>query len=488
MFTQSFHGVLGRTISLWLVIHTLSLAGWAAYGGGSGTPEDPYLIFTAAQLNAIGEQPGDWGGHFKLMADIDLSGYRQSQFHRIGTPEDGPFTGTFDGNYRTISNFQWSSEWSRYVGLFGLVEGEQASITNVTLVNPSVTTEMGAYVAALAGLVRTATITNCHVRSGTVSGDNCVGGLVGRREGGTTADCTVSATVRGSSRVGGLVGRCYWGLTERCSVTGQVTESPESECWSAGGLIGESQNGSVTNSQARCTVKASRDVGGLIGLNVESPVRSCCADGEVSGVQNVGGLIGQNGSGTISDCYSLCAVTGTISAGGLAGVNAPECDCTWATGGVIERCYAAGLVTGASGAAGLVAVNKESFVNSSFWDTQATGCDHSAGGSAATSRQMQTASTYLSAGWDFTEEKQNGTQDTWRAPAPGSYPRLAWQAAAGDINGDYNVDFRDFATLATQWRRIDSGFWSRGTFMAADGVIDFDDLGTLAHAWLATGK
>ena len=34
-----------------------------------------YLILTAEQMNAIGAEPNDWGKHFKLMADIDLSGF-----------------------------------------------------------------------------------------------------------------------------------------------------------------------------------------------------------------------------------------------------------------------------------------------------------------------------------------------------------------------------------------------------------------------------
>jgi hypothetical protein len=489
MFTQSSVSKLGCALAFWVVIHTLSLTASAAYGGGSGTPDDPYLIFTAEQLNAVGAQPGDWDKHFRLMADIDLSGYRQSEFHRIGTPEHGRFTGTFDGNYRTISNFQWSREWDRYVGLFGIVEGEQAVVKNVTLVNPSVTSDIGAYVGALVGVVRTATISNCHVRGGTVSGENCVGGLVGRREGGTITDCTVTATVCGANRVGGLLGHAYWGLIERCSAAGQVTaDSVESECWAAGGLIGEHQNGTVADCYAHCSVKSQRGAGGLIGQNGTASVYRCWADGVVSGGQDVGGLMGRNDGGTITDCYCLTDTCGGVFVGGLVGQNGPSCDCIVHEDGLIERCYAAGPVSGTSDLGGLVAVNKKGRITDCFWDMQTTGSQSSAGGSGMTTLQMQSLSTYAMAGWDFDAEAQNGTQDIWCALAPGSYPRLAWQTAAGDVNGDGNVDFRDFAILAAQWRRIDSGFWSHGTFMAADGVIDLDDLGALAQAWLSSGR
>ncbi|NIQ74213.1 MAG: hypothetical protein GWN80_01420, partial [Gammaproteobacteria bacterium] len=43
-----------------------------SYGGGSGEPNDPYLIYTAEQLNTIGLVPCHLDKHFLLCADIDL--------------------------------------------------------------------------------------------------------------------------------------------------------------------------------------------------------------------------------------------------------------------------------------------------------------------------------------------------------------------------------------------------------------------------------
>lgn len=57
----------------------------AQYGGGTGGPDDPYLIYTAEQMNAIGADWKDWDKHFKLMADIDLSAYAGTDFKIIGT-------------------------------------------------------------------------------------------------------------------------------------------------------------------------------------------------------------------------------------------------------------------------------------------------------------------------------------------------------------------------------------------------------------------
>ena len=49
----------------------------------------------------------------------------------------------------------------------------------------------------------------------------------------------------------------------------------------------------------------------------------------------------------------------------------------------------------------------------SFWDTQTSGQAASAGGTGKTTAEMQMASTFLEAGWDFVGETANGTEDIW---------------------------------------------------------------------------
>ena len=79
------------------------------YGGGTGEPNDPYLIYTADQMNAIGADSNDWDKHFKLTADIYLGGYTGTSFNIIGPNLTTPFTGVFDGNDHTVSNFIYNS-------------------------------------------------------------------------------------------------------------------------------------------------------------------------------------------------------------------------------------------------------------------------------------------------------------------------------------------------------------------------------------------
>lgn len=477
-----------RQAFLWLVIGVFTLAARAGYGGGGGTAGDPYLIFTAEQFDSIRANPQDWDRQFRLMADIDLARYGPGELSIIGTPESGAFTGVFDGNYRTISNFRCSSEFGSYIGLFGLVDGTDARIENVTLVDPSVTTVMGRYAAALVGLLRAGTVANCHVRAGSVSGENVVGGLVGRNEEGKIIDCTAAITVRGLSRLGGLVGSSYFGAVRRCEAVASVLSDPESGSWNLGGLIGENSNGTVTECRATGIVQGNRYVGGLAGDNLLGRIDRCWADGTVSGEHDVGGLVGQNRGGIVTDSYALAEVTGVYYIGGLAGQNTGSCQCTATTPSLIARCYAAGPIAAVGNAGGLVALNDRSDVVDSFWDIEATGRTGSDGGQGRTTAEMHERATYVQAGWDFLGEKKNGTEAVWSLRGPKRYPQLAWQVTPGDFDADGDVDFRDYAVLAGRWRQIDTAFWSGGTYIAPDAVVDFDDLERLTNAWLSGRK
>jgi hypothetical protein len=73
-----------QVIPLLITIFLYSFPAQAKYGGGTGEPNDPYLIYTAGQMNEIGAEPNDWDKYFKLMADIDLSNYTGTDFNVIG--------------------------------------------------------------------------------------------------------------------------------------------------------------------------------------------------------------------------------------------------------------------------------------------------------------------------------------------------------------------------------------------------------------------
>ena len=62
-----------------------------------------------------------------------------------------------------------------------------------------------------------------------------------------------------------------------------------------------------------------------------------------------------------------------------------------------------------------------------FWDIQTSGQATSAGGTGKTTAEMQTAKTFLDAGWDFVGETANGTEDIWWINEGKDYPRFVWE-------------------------------------------------------------
>ena len=124
------------------------------------------------------------------------------------------------------------------------------------------------------------TIENCSV-SGSVSGTNCVGGVVGSQKAGSIIGCSSSAIVKGTRYVGGVAGE-KWGTMTACYATGNVTleiNSPQD-------LSG----------------------GGVVGLNGGSTVLACYATGNVTSTGSstvnvyIGGFCGYN-STTVTACY-----------------------------------------------------------------------------------------------------------------------------------------------------------------------------------------
>jgi len=259
------------------------------YGGGLGDGNYPYLIYDANQMNAIGANPNDWDKDFRLMADIDLGGYTGTQFNLIGKyvgwndPNNRPFTGVFDGNGHTISNFTYTTVGTYYVGLFEYVY--DGKIEDLRLADSNVNVEMVTYTGSLVGFLENGTISGCYAQGGSVSG----GGLVGYNDNGIIAKCYSSITVEGGIYTGGLVEENYGGEIYNCCSVGTVS----------GGNV----------------------VGGLVGWN-GGIVRDCYSSSDTSGDDEVGGLVGDNDHNSeIIRCYSVGSVSGTSNVGGLVGFN-----------------------------------------------------------------------------------------------------------------------------------------------------------------------
>ena len=267
-----------RKITVVFVINCCCLSAQAKYGGGSGSAEYPYLINNADQMNEIGANQGDWNKHFKLMADIDLSGYTGASFNIIGISWSNAFSGTFDGNGRTISYFTYTSTDKDNIGLFGYVKGATARIENLGLINPDVNATGGKAVGTLVGYLTSGIVTRCWVEGGSVLGDLIVGGLVGWNPSGDISECYSTSSVSGNWKLGGLVG----------SSSGKIINSyaagTVSGIFYMGGLVGSMhEGGSIINCYSTCIVQGEGDsVGGLVGATSFRLVHSSYWDIETS--------------------------------------------------------------------------------------------------------------------------------------------------------------------------------------------------------------
>ena len=457
----------------WLLcVLFLTLPVHAQYGGGGGTAEDPYLIYTAEQMNAIGSDMDDWDSHFKLMADIDLSIYSGTDFNIIGYGLFPAFTGVFDGNGHTISNFTYSSTGETCIGIFGYIYGPNARIINVGMIDPNVNGGTAAGVGSLAGWIDLGTVTNCHVVGGSVIGKQLVGGLIGSsavitdcyavggrviaegsagcligsssgsiigcyatgnvtgsyRVGGLVGSnhggivgCNSNASVEAQDAVGGLVGYNYKGIVTNCFSTTSVTGKN-----STGGLVGENR-GSVINCYCSCTIDAEYQVGGLVGIN-NGIITASYSSASIQGQDEIGGLVGYNTyDGEIVNCYADGEATGQNYVGGLVGNNATRGGHAGGFhSGTILNCYSVIHVSGDQNVGGLVGYYGEDGVSGSFWDIEVSGQTTSDGGVGKTTLEMQDPSTFIDAGWDFAGAP-GGPGDIWTELEGGGYPVLIWQ-------------------------------------------------------------
>ena len=256
--------------------YTVSLAaakdlGYTIESNGS------YTVYNADGLLNVAElvNGGKTDINITLDKNIDLTG---KGWTPIGTSFDNSYKGTFDGGGHTITGLTVTTN-DQFVGLFGYLN-RAGTVKNVVMEGIQITSNhMFGCTGGVVGY-SWGTIENCSV-SGSVSGTNCVGGVVGSQKAGSIIGCCTSATVKGTHYVGGVAGE-KWGTMTACYATGNVTL----EIASQKNLYG----------------------GGVVGLNGGSRVLACYATGNVTstgsstGNVHIGGLFGDSYT-TVTACY-----------------------------------------------------------------------------------------------------------------------------------------------------------------------------------------
>lgn len=376
------------------------------YGGGCGTEEKPFLIYTAQEMDAVGRDPGDWGYHFKVMADIDLSAYVGNAFNTIGDMNT-PFTGVFDGGNHEISFFSQGNNGQEVTGFFRYVDSPDAVIKNVHLIDSTITSEGLNYAGTLVGKMENGLLLNCHVEESTI-----------------IAWDRLALPIIYADYIGGLVGY---------------------------------NNGSIIQCRASCNITGYDAVGGLVGQN-DGYIEESFAEGRtIFGHDSVGGLIGYN-FGTIVSSYSRKNVFAHDYVGGLIGEDPRIEDVNYGTTTVL-KCYSSGHISENSDFRGGMIGGRDPnnpspllIVTDSFWDATVNPLNDNYIGTSLSTSDMKTQSNYTSAGWDF-------SLPIWIVDEFNDYPMLWWYVVpkpdpmtwANDPNvlGPYAIELT--ATNATAW-------------------------------------
>lgn len=286
---------------------------------------DVYLISNGYELAWFRDQvnkatSSTYALNAKLTDNIDLGGYDWTPISTMtSTSASTGYTGTFDGNGKTISGLKpigteitsYSRTEMQGAGLFGYVY-KDGIVKNLTVEGSMTAVKYsGGVVALLAG----GTVENCVNKMNLTLAESCTDGFA----------------------IGGVVGY----MTNYSAKTSYV--------------VGCRNEGSIQIGAA------GRNVGGVVGnAGYGTGVVNCANTGTVSGGEKTGGVIG-NAAIPVTACYNTGVVSGTKNdVGGIAGF----------ANKVITNCYNTQTITGSKGNVGGIIGN----LNSSAYGALVTGC------------------------------------------------------------------------------------------------------------------
>lgn len=242
------------------------------------------------------------------------------------------FTGVYDGNGFTISNFSIPS--STRASLFGYTDN--ATIQNLTISNADVVCSSGGTCAILAADDNGSTFNNVSILNSTLyqnGGQSNMGGIVG---------VGLSSQIS-NINIDDLAITCNQFYSGSCLNVGGVAGSLNE----AGGIKASISSAVATN----LLINAKENVGGIVGFLRESEVSNSSAQGTVNGNSKVGGIAGyMYGDATYSSVATNVSANTTfdpqayldltsivssnsVTAGGVVGLmgNYSSLDCSGST-------------------------------------------------------------------------------------------------------------------------------------------------------------
>ena len=294
------------------------------FEGGTGTPEDPYQIATAEQLDAI---RNNLSASYILLNDIDLSSY--GNWVPIGDSSSSGFTGTLDGNGHSIQNMTITSSGLDYSAFIG--SALNATVKNLSLENVDIEVSDTHCVAGIIG----SAVDNCIIESCSVSGnirvttarvELLIGGIAGNIvRTSSSSDPQISNSVNRAAitvdgpdfttllSCGGIAG--YSNATiSSCDNYGEIHSISDNSIF-AGGIVGDC-SASVISCKNFGTVygQSNKETYTVAGIAGRASVSYCVNSGSVHGHSQSGFSYGGNATGinglnssSARFCYNIAA-------------------------------------------------------------------------------------------------------------------------------------------------------------------------------------
>lgn len=299
------------------------------FAGGTGTAENPYLVATAEQFDAIRFERYSY---YKLINDIDISSL--GSFEPICNDSAG-FVGVFDGNGCVISGIHINKENSKFVGLFGRNKG---TILNLGIENGTIYTTSNSGQYYLGGIVGYNdgfifnSYNSCDIKHSTTINiyNYFTGGIAGYNTGSIESSYNTGKIIsdfgRYSTRsgLGGVVGintgsinKCYNtdnldSIFYYCPST-YVKSFYEEHSTYEGGIAGIN-DGSITNSYNTQNLLTYSKCGPIAGLN-SGHIHSCYSMGKGNSSNTASskwcGVVYKMTGGSIENCYFIDPINKT---------------------------------------------------------------------------------------------------------------------------------------------------------------------------------
>lgn len=441
---------------------------------GSGTEADPYLVYTAEDLQGAYKK-----GYFKLMNDIDLTSWIKENSPTKGWLPIGQNTGdasNFNGDGHKITGL-WTNTTDDNVGLFS--NFSSGTIKNLTVeVAKGKKVKGGNYTGIIIGRNMNGTLLNCTAK-GDVEGTLNVGGVIGGSEKNTLNNLTFEGNVTSTTdnaHVGGAIG--FDKASTITSVHAYSTLNATGEQAKVGGVVGSIEESTLTKSHAQCHIHvtgANAMVGGVAGYSA-AQIALSYSMGEVSaeGADSyVGGVVGY-AKDAINNCYSAAKLTGNLYTGGICAYSFSTINNCYARGDISGVRYGGGLVAQLDGASATItnsvaANNVLSLSDQSSWGSRAVGgfkngaaepdntnyalntmqvslnnvpqkkTDNAVEGIAKTIEVLQQAQTYMDLGWNFEKD--------WGIDEGQMFPYLLWEV---DVNPVTEITFDKSSLIVAQ--------------------------------------